>query len=390
MAEQLLKAPGRILVVVTGLGVGGAERQIVALAHRFQALGSTIVVVTLIEPGPLKEELTRVNIPVYSLGMKRGIPGPGAILKLARIVRRQKPDVVHAHMFHANILARVSRLLWRDVPLVCAIRSLNEVSSDATVFDGITWRDTAYRYTNFLAQKTTAVGNTCADRYIRIGAFRPSQIISIPNGIIVSRFTRNGEGRARLRKELGLEEKIVGVMVARMDPPKDHALLLRAWAVVAQKYADLYLLLVGDGAERANLQKLAKSLGIANRVRFTGMRNDINSCLSAADFFLLITNLEGMPVSVLEAGAASLPVIASFVGGLPEMINHQATGFLVSPGDQTRLVESIDAMMSLGAEGRAAMGKAAYELVSAKYDFEVMVQSYLRVYNEAINALQKK
>src|SRR5215213_3605643 len=132
MQDESLKAPGKIVMVVTGLGVGGAERQIVALAHRFQALGSSIVVVTLIEPGPLKEEMTRMNIPVYSLGMKRGMPGPGAILKLAKIVRREKPDVVHAHMFHANLLARVSRIFWMNTPLVCAIRNVNEVSSRAT------------------------------------------------------------------------------------------------------------------------------------------------------------------------------------------------------------------------------------------------------------------
>src|SRR3954469_9207741 len=157
MPDSILIAPRRLLIVITGLGVGGAERQIVALSHRFQALGSSIAVVTLIQPGPLKEEMTKANIPVYSLEMKRGIPGPGAIFKLAKIVRREKPDVVHAHMFHANILARVSRLLWRDVPLVCAIRSLNEAHSSVMALDQITWRDSAYRYTNFLAQKTTAV-----------------------------------------------------------------------------------------------------------------------------------------------------------------------------------------------------------------------------------------
>ena len=374
-------------MVVTGLGVGGAERQIVALAHRFQALGSSIVVVTLIEPGPLKEEMTKAGIPVYSLGMKRGIPGPGAIFKLARIVRREKPDVVHAHMFHANLLARVSRIFWMETPLVCAIRNLNEVSSRATDFEAITWRDSAYRYTNFLAQKTTAVCDTCAERYVRIGAFRPDQLVSIPNGIVVSKFVRNADAGARLRKELGLEGKLVGVMVARMEPPKDQALLLRAWAVVAKKHPDLYLLLLGDGPDRPQLELLAESLAITDRVRFMGVRKDVNAFLSMADFFLLITNMEGMPVSTLEACAASLPLIGSRAGGIPEVVLDGKTGFLVPTGDLDALVSAIEKMARLTPAERAAMGAAAYQLAASRYDFEVMIKGYLQVYNGAIESL---
>lgn len=388
MQDQSLKAPGRILMVVTGLGVGGAERQIVALAHRFQALGSSVVVVTLIEPGPLKEEITKANIPVYSLGMKRGIPGPGAILRLAKIVRRERPDVVHAHMFHANLLARVSRLLWMKTPLVCAIRNLNEVSSRATDFEAVTWRDSAYRYTNFLAQKTTAVCDTCAERYIGIGAFRPDQLVSIPNGIVVSRFVRNAEAGTRLRKELGLEGKLVGVMVARMEPPKDQGLLLRAWAEAVQKHSDLYLLLLGDGPDRPKLEELSQSLRLTDRVRFMGVRKDVNAFLSMADFFLLITNMEGMPVSSLEACAASLPLIGSRAGGIPEVVLDGKTGFLVPTNDLKALVGAIDKMASLPSAERAAMGAAAYQLASTRYDFEVMINAYLKVYNEAIASLR--
>src|SRR5205085_7427604 len=116
--------------------------------------------------------------------MKRGIPGPAALRRLAKIVRREKPDVVHAHMFHANILARVSRLGWRKIPLVCTIHNVNEVSSRSTKWNQKTWRDDAYRWTNFLASKTTAICDTAAQRYIDIGAFRPGQVESLVNGIV--------------------------------------------------------------------------------------------------------------------------------------------------------------------------------------------------------------
>jgi glycosyltransferase involved in cell wall biosynthesis len=376
-------------MVITGLGVGGAEHQLVVLARGLQALGSQVSVVTLIEPGPLREELARSGIPVTSLQMKRSIPGPGAIFRLAKIVRREKPAVVHAHMFHANILARVSRMLWRDIPLVCTIQNVNEISSRSNKWNEKTWRDHAYRLTNFLASDTTAVCDTAVQRYVDVGAFRKNQLQCVFNSVDVPKFARDAEAGGRLRKEMGLEGKIVGVMVSRMEPPKDHALLLRAWAASLQKHPNLHLVFVGDGPDRAALEKLAASLGITGHVTFTGIRKDVRAFLSMADFFLLITLMEGMPVSVLEAGAASLPVIASIAGGIPEAIKDRVTGFLVPPGDQTRLVEAIDAMMSLDAKGRAAMGKAAHELVSARYDFDGMVRSYLRVYNGAIEALQK-
>src|SRR4051812_34321669 len=125
-------APKKILFVVTGLGVGGGERLVVALAQKCQVLGSDVSVVTLIEPGPLKDELIRAGIPVHSLGMSRRIPAPASLWRLARLVRRKKPDIVNSHMFHANILARVSRIFWRDIPLVCTVHNVNEVSARST------------------------------------------------------------------------------------------------------------------------------------------------------------------------------------------------------------------------------------------------------------------
>jgi glycosyltransferase involved in cell wall biosynthesis len=383
-----MTAPKKIVFAMTGLGVGGAEWQVVALARGFQALGSTIVVVTLIEPGPLKEELTRMNIPVFSLGMRRGIPGPTALGRLAKIVRREKPDVVHAHMFHANIVARLSRLLWRNIPLVCTIHNVNEVSSRSTKWNEKTWRDDAYRLTNFLSGKTTAVCDTAVRRYVEVGAFTPHQLIGVPNAIEVSKFARDAEAGARLRKELGLEKKLIGVMVARMEPPKDQELLVRAWAVAAKKHPDLYLLLLGHGPDRPKLETLMQSLGVNDRVRFMGVRKDVNVFLSMADFFLLVSNMEGMPLSTLEACAASLPLIGSRAGGVPEVILNAKTGFLVPTGDLNALVEAIDKMASLTPADRAAMGAAAHQLVSSRHDFEVVIKRYMSVYEDAIKSLR--
>ena len=374
----------KILFVATGLGVGGAEWQVVALARRFQELGSGVAVVTLIEPGPLKEELAKSGIAVMSLGMKRGIPGPGALWKLARIVRREKPDVVHSHMFHANIVARASRLLWRDVPLVCTIHNVNEVSASSTKWNEKTWRDDAYRWTNFLASRTTAICETAVRRYVDVGAFQPGQIDAVVNGIVVSKFARDAVAGEKLRRELGLEGKIVGLMVARMEPPKDQALLIRAWAEALKKNAALHLVMVGDGTARAGLETLAKELGIERHVSFMGIRKDVNAFMSMADFFLLITIMEGLPLVILEAAAASLPVIASITGGIPEAVMEGRSGFLVRPGDLAQLTETIGMMGSLAPAGRAAMGAAGREMAVTRFDLDVVVQRWLAIYAEVM------
>jgi glycosyltransferase involved in cell wall biosynthesis len=166
-------------------------------------------------------------------------------------------------------------------------------------------------------------------------------------------------------------------------------LLLRAWAAALPKYPNLHLVLVGDGPDRAELEKLAASLHITPHVSFMGIRKDVRAFLSMADFFLLITIMEGLPVSVLEAAAASLPAIASAVGGIPEAVIEGKTGFLVPPGDLARLTQAIEKMASFSAAERAAMGVAAHELVSTRFDFDLMIKKYLETYNEAIATLRR-
>lgn len=372
--------PKRILLIPTGLGVGGAEWQVVALARRFKELGSDVSVVTLIEPGPLKEEMAKAGVTVKSLGMKRGIPGPRALWKLAKIVRREKPDVVHSHMFHANIVARASRIFWRNVPLVCTIHNVNEVSSTSTKWNQKTWRDDAYRRTNFLASKTTAICDTATQRYIDVGAFRSGQVETMVNGIVVSKFARNAETGARLRKELGLENKTIGLMVARMEPPKDQALLLRAWAAAIEKNPELHLVLVGDGPARKNLEALAAELKITPRVSFMGIRKDVSAFMSMADFFLLITIMEGLPLVILEAAAASLPMIVSDVGGNREAVSEGRSGFLVRPGDLAQLTARIGRLASLTPAARAAMGETGLATIASRFDLDVVVDRWLKIY----------
>ena len=379
-----MTAPSKILLVVTGLGVGGAEWQVVALAHRLQALGSKIAVVTLIEPGPLKEELARVGISVESLGMKRGLPGPGALLKLARIVKREKPDVVHSHMFHANLVARVSRMLWRNVPLVCTIHSVTEVSNWSARTDQKTWRDNAYRWTNGLASLTTAICDTATKRYTDVGAFRSGQVETVVNGIVVSKFERDAAAGAKLRRELGLANKIIGLMVARMESPKDHALLLRAWAGAMAKKENLHLVFVGDGPTRAELEKLAGELKIASNVSLMGIRKDVSAFMSMADFFLLITIMEGLPLVILEAAAASLPAIASITGGIPEAVRDGETGFLVRPSDLEHLTEAILKMAALPPNERAVMGARAHAMIASRFDLDLVVKRWLAIYDEVM------
>jgi len=200
---------------------------------------------------------------------------------------------------------------------------------------------------------------------------------------------RDAEAGTRLRKDLGLQNKIVGLMVARMEPPKDHALLLRAWAAAAKRNPDLYLVLLGDGPARPELEKLAAELGLASNLRFMGIRKDVSAFLSMADFFLLITIMEGLPLSVLEAAAAGLPIVASRAGGIPEAVIDGETGYVVGPGNVDDLTKAIEKMASLTAAERASLGAAGKDLIYKRYDLDVITRKYLEVYAGAMRATRK-
>ena len=312
----------KILILSTSMGMGGADQQILILARSMRARGHEVRIVALTPLGPMGLEARREGIPTESLELRRR---PGDIARIARLVqmiREWRPDILHTHMIHANLLGRAVRPLAPVGALVSTIHSIS---------DGGRLRMAGYRLTNRLVDRVTIISRLAADRYLKIGAVPAARLEVIPNTVDLERFRPSSEARAAVRSELGVGEEFVWLAVGRFQPAKDYPTMIAAFARVAGSSTSR-LILVGQGPLRGEVETLLREAAIEDRVRFLGVRRDIPDLMSAADGYVLSSAWEGMPVVLLEAAAVGLPIVATRVGGVPEVVEDRVTGSLVPPG----------------------------------------------------------
>lgn len=367
--------PKSIVFLITGLNLGGAETQLLQLAQRFYGRGWKVTVVSMIPPSERAKVLEAAGIPVVSLNMKPGMPTLGALLQLAQILRREQPQVLHAHMVHANFLARVVRLLVR-VPLV--------ISTAHNINEGARWREIVYRLTDPLGDLTTQVSRAGLERYIEVGAVPRNRAIFMANGVDTAQFRPNPEVRAAKRKELGLEDAFIWLAIGRFAEAKDYPNLLNAFAKVAEKQPKARLLVAGKGELFEAMQQLQAQLGLQNAVQLLGPRSDVPALMNAADAYVMSSAWEGMPMVLLESASNALPIVTTDVGGNREVVMEGKTGYLVPPKDAEALAGSMIRLMQLSPEARQAMGMAGRRLIQEQYDLEGVVDRWEKLFQERL------
>jgi glycosyltransferase involved in cell wall biosynthesis len=361
----------RVLFVVTTLGRGGAERQVVDLARAYRARGVEVAVAALLG-GPLEAELGGLGVPVALLGMRRGVADPRAILALAAAVRRFRPDLVHSHMVHANLLARVTRLVAPMPRLVCTAHNIDEEGA---------LRELGYRVTDRLCDLTTNVSAAATSRYAERGLAGAGRLRHVPNGLDLARFGGDAAARPALRASLGLGAgAFAWLFVGRLDVQKDPATLLRGFAAHRRAHSQARLLVVGDGPLREEARAVAGAEGLGDAAAFLGPRDDVASLMRAADAFVLASRWEGLPMVLLEAAGTGLPIVATDVGGNAEIVQDGANGCLVPTGDAAALAAAMDHVASLDPASRAALGARGRALVAANYDLERIADEWLAAY----------
>jgi glycosyltransferase involved in cell wall biosynthesis len=363
----------KIIFILTGLDYAGAEAQVVQLAIGLQLRGWLVQVISMLKPSAYVEELNERGIELISLDMKKGISDPRAIMKLRRIIKAFRPDIVHSHMIHANLLARVTRLFVKIPVLVSTAHSNNE---------GGKVRMLLYRATDSLCEITTNVSQDAVNSYIQKKVCPENKIIFVPNGINLTRFNKNEKDSAIIRSELGLKDEFIWLAVGRIVDVKDYHTMVKAFADVLQDKKDCRLLIVGEGILRESIEEFARSLHIESQIKFLGIRKDIPRLMNASDAYVMSSIWEGMPMVLLEASASELPIVATDVGGNGEVVRDGVTGYLARSSDTVDLAEKMKKMMSQSKHNRQEMGHNGRQFVLEKFDINAILTRWESIYSE--------
>ncbi|AFY69750.1 glycosyl transferase group 1 [Thalassoporum mexicanum PCC 7367] len=363
----------KVFLLITSLEYGGAQTELVNLATQLKGSGWQVEVCTLLKPEVHMQRLAQAEIPLHDLAMQRGLANPIAIFRLVELIRRSQPQILHSHMVHANLLARLTRLFVK-VPLL--------ISTAQNMKEGSRWREIAYRLSDPLCDLTTNVSQVAVDRYVEVGAVPAHKVRYLPNSVNVERFNAQPEARQKLRTELSLEGMFVWIAVGRLTRQKNYPNLLHAFAAVAQNNPNACLLIAGGGELEAQIMELIESLGLGDRVRLLGNCSDMPDLFNAADAMVMASDWEGMPLVLLEAAASGLPIVATDVGGNGEVVIDGENGWLVPPGDTEALAVAMQKNMQLPDAARSQMGAIGRQHVLENFSLPAVAKRWQALYQE--------
>jgi glycosyltransferase involved in cell wall biosynthesis len=360
----------RLVFLVTLAETGGAQTYVASLLPAL--VGTFDVVVAAHGDGPLREAAGSAGAQFVSLHhVRRPISlwrEPLGLLELLRLLRQVHPDLVHVNSAKAAALGRLAAWL-AGVPIrVYTVHGWAFLAHRGLVAVAYRWVERALRP---LTTVTVCVSENERRAGLAARACDEETTIVIRNG--VSPRSVGGAERGSAPRRL--------VMVGRLQAPKDPITLVRALGLV--RGPDYEALLVGDGPERALVEEEIARLGIGSAVRLLGERTDVPELLAEADVFVLSTRSEGLPLSVLEAMAAGLPVIASNVGGIPELVLDGVSGVLVPPGDPGALAEAIERLLE-DPSLALRLGEAARRRVAESFELKSVQEAHLALYRRML------
>jgi glycosyltransferase involved in cell wall biosynthesis len=352
------------------MGIGGLERIVVTLMEGINREEFSSLVYCLSLGGELMVEMRAKGYQARAMGKGPGI-SLALPLRLAKLFKRDGVDIVHCHNFGAFTYGAIGGRM----------AGVRGVIYTAHGPDFPYRRRQAFFERLPLADRVVAVSDFVRRGAVEKAGLDPSKVTTISNGVDVGRFSRGDAGGAkRKRIEIGVGESdvLIGV-VARLTPEKDHATLLEAFSRVLTGRPPAKLIVVGDGELMGRLREHTARLGLESSVLFLGNRTDVPELLHVLDVFALSSKEEGLGITLLEAMASGVPIVATSVGGIPEIVEHGVTGVLVPPGDEAVLADAIEWVLS-HPETIEPMVAAARRRVEEKYSLERMISEYEALY----------
>ena len=369
----------RVVTLVDRLGTGGAERLAIQTTTRLdpERFDRTLVAsrdfgvaVSKQHVANALEDLRRAGVRV--IGLKRtSARQVWAWWPLYRLLRRERVDVLHSHKFGSNLWGTVVGRLAR-VPVIVA-------HEHTWSYEGQPLRKLADRAVIARGSSAfVAVSREDQRRMIEVERIRPEDTLFIPNGIPAPPAASGNDGRA----ELGIpaDAPVIGT-VSVLRPQKALDVLLRATKILVQEFPGLRVLIAGEGDRRFALEDLATELGLDDTVMFLGVRTDVPDVLESLDVAVSTSDFEGSPLSVMEYMAAARPIVATRVGGVPDLIDDGVQGRLVDPQDPAAFAEAVAGLLR-DPQGARQMGERARERRRSEFDIDVMVRRLEALYEK--------
>jgi len=359
----------RVAYMAHAYMVGGAEEMVLNLVRhlprRFEPL-----VCCINQAGPIGEEIRATGVPFSVLGLNPGIRRPLDVGGIRRYLREARPHIVHTFLLTASLYGRLAAILER-VPIV--------IGTEVNIYQN-------KRRVHALAERLLMNRTACViasaesvkDFYVRQIHADPAKVDVIYNAVDWSQL-QTSRSREDVRASLGLEPgtRVVGV-IARLTEQKGHRFLFEA--LQRPSLTGVQAIVVGDGDRREALRQQAAACGLEGRVRFLGARRDLGDLLSAMDVFVLPSLWEGLPLSLVLAMGAGLPVVATAVAGIPEVVQNGRTGLLVPPGDAGALADALERVCS-DSDLAASLGRCGKAAVLPRFGVDGYVDAVTSLYD---------
>lgn len=376
----------RVTHVIDGLSVGGAETMLANVVRRMDEGAFRSEVISLTDIGAVGRSIEATGTPVRALGLAPTPLRAARALQLPRMIRSSRPDVVQTWLYHGDLLGGIAtRLAIRGVPVIWGVHR-----SDLDAGWTKSRLAVAARLCAAISSRVPTLIVSCSDHaarsHVALG-YDDSRMVVIPNGFDLGSFHPDADARQSVRYELGIpvDAPLIG-MVARFDPTKDHATMLRAAARVTRSHPDAHFILCGAGVESDNtpFAALLYDGPAASNVHLMGVRRDIARIDAALDVAVLSSRSEALPLSIGEAMASGVPCVVTDVGDAAALVGE--TGSVVPPGDADQLAKAIESLLERSPAERQALGTAARARIERNYEIGDIVTRYEALYREVVNA----
>jgi len=356
-----------LLYLITGLGMGGAEKVITDLADNMVDLGHDVTLVYMVGEAIVLPQSNKIDIifldfkknPIYALA------------KFIKILKIKRPDVVHSNMYHANIFSRISRIFSPFPKLI---------STSHSDFEGGRVRMFIYALTSPLVTISTNVSEQAKNKLIAAGAVKKNKILVVNNSVDINKFKKNNDYKKKYREQFNLKKDDICLLaVGRFHPAKDYPTLIKVLSQLSSREKNIRLFVVGDGELRTSIEAEIKAFALEDKVTLMGLRRDIPQLMNMCDIFISTSAWEGFGLVLAEAMACSKRVIVSKNAGFMEILGEDSE-YLIEAGNVNDFCKAIESLIHLNQDQIKFIEDENRRIIENRFSSEIVINKWLKLY----------